>query len=374
MAIISKHLVISNVPYVNDEGEVAFGSLVSTLMLSGDVTQQPSDHVAFFSGGIPCDSNGQRLTKLVIGEDTQILADGITIHATMSTKPVAPAVYVDYYDKMTNYIRAISSFAQLLDPSVTAQTFRVIEDEEDGVFEYLETQSSRQGIQALSERLELPAVAIVGVGGTGSYILDFLAKTPIETIHLYDADEFLQHNAFRSPGAPTRDQLAAKPLKVDYLAQVYSAMRRNIVAHGYSLDEAHMDELTTMDFVFIAIDDANAKGPIIDHLEAHGIPFVDVGMGLSAVDGKLVGAVRTTLSRGGPETRAAARARIATTGGGDGGEYGTNIQIAELNALNAAHAVIQFKKFFEFFADLDAGDSSVYGLTTNVIINDVNAA
>ena len=48
-------------------------------------------------------------------------------------------------------------------------------------------------------------VVIVGLGGTGGYLLDLLAKTPIEEIHLYDDDIFGTHNAFRAPGAASLD-------------------------------------------------------------------------------------------------------------------------------------------------------------------------
>ena len=53
-------------------------------------------------------------------------------------------------------------------------------------------------------------VAIIGLGGTGSYILDMLAKTPVSEIHLFDGDDFLTHNAFRSPGAASLDDLSKK--------------------------------------------------------------------------------------------------------------------------------------------------------------------
>src|SRR5207302_11190786 len=64
-----------------------------------------------------------------------------------------------------------------------------------------------RSIGALSERLSQETVSIIGVGGTGSYILDFVAKAPVREIRLFDEDEFLQHNAFRAPGAPSLEEL-----------------------------------------------------------------------------------------------------------------------------------------------------------------------
>ena len=65
-------------------------------------------------------------------------------------------------------------------------------------------------------------IGIIGLGGTGSYILDFIAKTYVGEIHLYDSDKVLQHNAFRAPGAPSLQKLNEPVLKVDYLYNIYS--------------------------------------------------------------------------------------------------------------------------------------------------------
>ena len=74
-------------------------------------------------------------------------------------------------------------------------------------------------------------IAIIGLGGTGSYVLDLVAKTPVKEIHLFDGDTFLQHNAFRSPGAPSGEELRAKLPKVTYLKNAYGKMHTGIVAH-----------------------------------------------------------------------------------------------------------------------------------------------
>ena len=62
----------------------------------------------------------------------------------------------------------------------------------------------------------------------GSYVSDFVAKTPVREIRIIDGDEFLQHNAFHAPGAPCIDQLREAPRKVDYLSGIYSNMHKGI--------------------------------------------------------------------------------------------------------------------------------------------------
>jgi tRNA A37 threonylcarbamoyladenosine dehydratase len=81
---------------------------------------------------------------------------------------------------------------------VTAKTFTVVDaEEEETVFKYIDTASSRAEINLIARKLELGKIAIVGLGGTGAYVLDLVAKTPVREIHLFDGDTFFQHNAFR---------------------------------------------------------------------------------------------------------------------------------------------------------------------------------
>ncbi len=51
-------------------------------------------------------------------------------------------------------------------------------------------------------------------------------------------------------------------------------------------------------------------------------------------------------------------------------EYSRNIQIVDLNALNAALAVIKWKKIFGFYSDLDNEHHSVYTIDGNALDNE----
>jgi hypothetical protein len=50
--------------------------------------------------------------------------------------------------------------------------------------------------------------------------------------------------------------------------------------------------------------------------------------------------------------------------------YDRNIQIAELNSLNAALAIIKWKKFLGFYQDLEKEHNSTYTLNTNQLISE----
>ena len=362
-------LLIGHVPYVDSEAKVEYGTLVSTLTLAGDVTAKPDTHVTTFAGEAPCDQHGQVLSQILIGSERQHLADGLDVDHMFSSKPAAG--YADYYDKMTTYVNIISGPAQARDPAATPQTFRVVDDPDpNSVFEYMETASSRAGITAATAKLRVGKIAIVGLGGTGSYVLDLIAKTPAGEIHLFDGDTFLQHNAFRAPGAPSIEELREAPGKAAYFQQRYAKMRRNIVAHEVYIDASNVDLLRDMDFVFLALDDGAARRLLVERLQAWGTSFVDVGMGIYETSGSLGGLVRVTTSTAQQHGHIWERDRIPFGHADLENDYRQNIQIADLNALNAALAVIRWKKLTGFYLDLEHEHFSVYEIDGNTVLNE----
>ena len=55
-------------------------------------------------------------------------------------------------------------------------------------------------------------------------------------------------------------------------------------------------------------------------------------------------------------------------------EYSTNIQIADLNCLNAVLAVVKWKKVSGFYQDLKKEHNSLYFINTGKIINEDHSA
>jgi hypothetical protein len=346
--IVAGHLVVRSVPFVNSAREVRRGSLVSELTLAGDVTIRPSTHVIMFAGGIPCDKHGAALDEIIKGKTRKKITDELTTDCSFSSKP--PEGYHDYYEKVTRYVAMLEGHAQAIDPTATARTWRVVPNSDpDSPFHYLDTASSRAGITAVSRKLVHNNVAIVGLGGTGSYVLDLIAKTPINKIHLFDGDKLGQHNAFRAPGAPSLDELKAIPFKVDYFAGIYGKMHRGIVPHPFHITSDTIAELRGMDFAFICADAGKGKPTIIECLETEGVSFVDTGMGLGLDGDTLHGVLTVTTSTEGK--REHFRKRVSFAGDGQENIYAQNIQVADLNALNAALAVIKWKKLCSFYAD-----------------------
>ena len=342
------HLLVRDVPYVTPDKQVKRGTLVAELgEIAGDILVAPRDHVAYFAGECPCGADGSPVAG--VSEVNRVVDADLTLKYQLSRKP-SRAPYPDFHAKMRTYIDILSGPAKEIDPHSTARTFPVVvPGEGESVFNYLDTAATKAGIIAANKKLETGKIGIVGLGGTGSYVLDLVAKTPVPEIHLFDGDEFLNHNAFRAPGAPSLEELRGKPRKVAYLRNLYSKMRRNIVAHDSYIDEANVDLLGEMDFVFICIDRGKAKRLIVGSLEGWGKPFIDVGMGLQLVDDALLGILTVTTST--PEKRDHLRGRVAFSDGQAENEYSRNVQIADLSALNATLAVIKWKKLRGYYHD-----------------------
>jgi len=349
--IRSGFLLVTDIPYVNAARQIERGILVSSLELAGDAAVAPKTHVAYFIGEYPCRDDGSPIEQIRNQSTRQKLAEGVEIDHTFSAKPKPSDTYDDYYHKVSTYVAIFSAHAKQIDPSVKAQTALPVAavEEENPVFRYIDTASSRAEIDLITSKLALDKLAIVGIGGTGSYVLDLIAKTPVREIHIFDKDTFLSHNAFRAPGAASLEELRVQPAKVEYLKAIYSKMRNGIVAHKTDIGEENIQLLRDMKFVFLCIDLGPAKKLIVERLEEWGIPFIDVGMGIYRADNCLGGSLRTTTSV--PAAREVARSKICFFDADANNEYKLNIQIADLNALNAAFAVIKWKKLFGFYLD-----------------------
>jgi hypothetical protein len=369
MEVRSGYLVLRAIPYVNSRCEVAMGTLVTSLRLNSDQTQQPDDHQVWFAGEYPCNRDGSNISAFGHTPATQTLCEGLDVHHRFSCKPLEG--YPDYYAKMTRYVEIISNQARAIDPSITARTFRPIRaDEEDSVFIYTDSASSRAGIAGLVGKLAMNKVAFVGLGGTGAYALDLVAKTHVQEIHLFDGDEFLQHNVFRAPGAASFEILDKKPSKVAHYADVYGQMRRGIFPHEGFLDDTTVDQLVGFDFVFLCVDKPAVRKLVSDFLHGQKTPFIDVGMELELIEDQLclIGTCRVTLST--PDKCDHFPRHVSTEENGADDLYRSNIQVADMNALNAAMAVIKWKKYCGFYQDCYKEHQSVYAINAHQLTRD----
>jgi len=369
-------LLVHGVPYVNSQREIALGTLVSELsMESPDIVGRPGSHQMHFIGEHPCYSDGRLFTPVQHTSGDFDLGNGLHAQHYFSHKRKdqqgAWVDYEDYYVKVKTYVRAISGQAKILDPNVDACTHKVTRWVDDTTpFLYSDTASTRAGILAINERASVLKLAIVGLGGTGGYVLDFLAPTYVPEIHLFDGDYLRQHNAFRTPGAIPPDTLARGLRKVEWFAEHYSQFRRGVVPHAEMIDEGNVHRLAEFDYVFMCVDRGSSRALILNQLKDTNTVVIDCGMGMHVSSGeqKLWGTVRTTTSTAEKREQAA---RLMPLADRDDEIYRSNIQIIEMNALNAAMAVARWKRLVGMFADDRQETESTYNTALNQLSNKV---
>ncbi|WP_288983509.1 hypothetical protein [uncultured Flavobacterium sp.] len=155
--------------------------------------------------------------------------------------------------------------------------------------------------------------------------------------------------------------------KVDYFTSLYSNMRKNIVPHGVKIVDENAKLLKDLDFVFISVDSNIARNTIISKLLNFQVPFIDVGLGVEIKNDTLTAILRATL---GTETmHEHLPTRIGSINGSDD-EYSTNIQIADLNAMNALMAVIKWKRYIGFYKDLKEEHNITFTVNTGQMLSD----
>ena len=360
------HLFVHHIPYVESNKTIQYGILVSTLTLkNGTTTATPDNHVIYFIGDNPCNDDGTIITAIQHDNSAKNFG-GIAINRSFSNKPQQG--YPNYYEKVKRYADIISAPAKYLDSTVTEKTFKVIPDNaNETVFQYIDTNSSRANIDLINSKFNGQKIAIIGLGGTGAYVLDLIAKTPVSEIHVFDGDDFDQHNAFRSPGAASIDDLNKNQRKTEYLSGIYANMHKHIIPHSYYVLKDNIQELDQMSFVFIFVDKNSVRNMIVKYLIRAGIPCIDVGLGVETVDDKLRGATRVTTVTKAKNDHFSTRVFAEDS---ENNDYVTNIQIAELNSLNACFAVIKWKKLIGFYVDQECEHNSIFTIGTSKIIND----
>lgn len=376
LEIRNGYLLVKDVPYVTAsatvrEDGILIAKLDTQIVDGHEQTRKPDKHVAYWTGEHPCHADGSKLRSFENPSAAQDFGGGVKADFTFSARNA----YRDYEHKMLGYLGWIVGEASKLRPEVTPQTHPIYatDEEDDDIFHYIDTASSRVHIGADNEKLKDQRIAIIGVGGTGSYVLDLIAKTRVAEIRLFDGDRFDTHNAFRAPGAWSLAELGAKKSKATNLFDIYSKLRRKgLVKYDEPLTADNLHLLEGINFAFLCMDGGKAKGAIVNWLTENGISFIEVGMGIVRAPTGLQGIVRVLSSTANKRDHIATRISLGTDDEAEN-EYSTNIQIAELNSLNAALAVIRWKRMIGFYRDAGREYSTTYQIATGELCNEERA-
>ena len=369
VAFDTNHLVVRDIPYLDSENKLQVGAIVAKLEFINQERFTQTDHQVFFAGSVPYGLDGKPILNLGGGPTQLTLSEAskdVVVKRSFSNKPKSAGKFLDFFEKLESYVAIISGPAIELH-GATPYTFRVVEDvASDSVFKFHDTLTSRAEITDLAAKFKDDVIAVIGLGGTGAYVLDFVVKTPVREIRAFDLDLFRVHNAFRSPGRLEQTELGQS--KAEVYHRRYENFRTGLSATPMFIDASCPDDLAGVTFAFVCVDKGSSRACIFDLLISKGIPFIDVGMGLTRNKGPLNGMLRATYysAENGQQVRAKGLAQLVDS---PDDLYPTNIQISELNALNACLAVIRFKQLRGFYFEeipyyhllLELGDLKIVG-------------
>ena len=135
--------------------------------------------------------------------------------------------YEDAWEALNNYVTQI--YALFLGRSASRgkaaprpYTFDVLGDQQPEAVEWRDLVAQER-------------VAIVGLGGVGAWIADFVIKTNPREVHGWDYDCIEPKNILRMPGGPDPKVWIGKP-KADWFQETYSLIHTNV--HGHNVKGA----------------------------------------------------------------------------------------------------------------------------------------
>jgi molybdopterin/thiamine biosynthesis adenylyltransferase len=352
LRIDGAHLVVRDIPYLNSLSALQVGAVVAKLEFVDKVRVKQDDHQIYFAGSVPYGLDGQAIPNLGGGPSSIALnKTDVVVQRSFSNKPAGG--FANFFDKIEHYVRVISG------PAIEMYggnplTFGADTDvTTNSVFKFRDTLTSRAEIGDLAAKFEDEVIAVVGLGGTGSYLLDFFVKTPVREIRAFDGDVYHVHNAFRSPGRLDESELGKS--KAEIYRERYRNFRGGLTIERRNVERSSANDFQGVTFAFVCVDKGSARSEIFDLLVSLRIPFIDVGMGLNRKQGALSGAIRATYYSA-DDAAKVRNMQLAEMADDPDDIYRSNVQISELNALNASVATIRYKQLRGFYVE----ESAIY--------------
>jgi hypothetical protein len=257
------------------------GDLISPVALTAEgVIDPPSSHQVWFRGEKPHGQGGRELYIAVRDNRLEVTPDLIaqfSFSAKLLDRNGQKRDYVSFEEKMQTYLDFLTAPALAEYPGATPFTgIGVKAAAQKSPLRFPDTSSANYNLNDISSLLRGKKIAIVGLGGTGSYILDFLARTHLERIALFDDDKVHVHTIFRTPGFIPN---AIGKKKVEALYQLYANWHDGIEAIDERITEKNIERLLEFDFVFVSVDDGPARRLMVDWLSAKSVRLQIAGWG-----------------------------------------------------------------------------------------------
>jgi len=267
------YLVVRDIPYLDHERNLKIGAIVTKFVDAGEDRIVQDNHQVFFAGSHPHGLDGNPIPNLGGGETTLALSDAstdIVVQRSFSNKPVEAGKFSDFFEKIESYVRILSGPAIVLHKA-NPFTFRAVESgRSQSPFKFRDTLTSRAEIGDLSTKFKDDVIAVIGLGGTGAYVLDFLVKTPVREIRGFDMDRFYVHNAFRSPGKLESADVGRS--KAEVYQSRYEKFREGLTLSQRFVDATCEEVLHGVTFAFVCVDNLRSAHPPLIISEFPSVP------------------------------------------------------------------------------------------------------
>jgi tRNA A37 threonylcarbamoyladenosine dehydratase len=126
-------------------------------------------------------------------------------------------------------------------------------------------------------RLRAARVAVVGVGGVGSWAAEALARCGVERITLIDLDHVAQSNTNRQIQALGDEFGKAKVIAMAQRIDAINPRARVTCVEEFITEQNVADLIRDLDMVLDCIDQVSAKAALIAHARAIGLGIVTCG-------------------------------------------------------------------------------------------------
>ena len=214
-------------------------------------------------------------------------------------------------------------------------------------------------------------VAIVGLGGVGAWIADFVVKADPREIHGWDYDCIEPKNILRMPGGLDPNVWIGRP-KADWFQDTYSLIHTDV--HGYNkkvLPENVQEVIEKTTFAFLAVDDADDRMMVCDTLANAGIPFVVVGLSPVRKDKRVNVSIRIVTAHVGVSSWREAIPQVGRAGQED---YGS-LDLPEVYSMAAGWAIQSWRKMRGQFWQEKREECLVYRASEqSLIVREVKSA
>lgn len=165
--------------------------------------------------------------------------------------------------------------------------FRVRTHDETGSISAIDDRQVRALGRDGQRLLSTLRVAVVGVGGTGSFVAQELAHLGVGHLTLLDPDSLDASNLHRVVGA-TEDDIGEAKAKV--LASSLSSIRRDVrieALPGDVLTQLHASALPSHDFVFLCTDTHGSRAIVNQIAYQYLIPTIDIGVAIRVQESRV---------------------------------------------------------------------------------------